>query len=53
MSRNIPARISSFMSLFGSAVSAASAVRQHRQPRRSDLEALGIDADQFRLIRQD
>lgn len=53
MSRSIPARIGSFISIFGSAVNAAAAVRQGRQPRKADLDILGIDAQQFRLIRQD
>ncbi|MGH6763297.1 MAG: hypothetical protein ACRECW_17125 [Phyllobacterium sp.] len=53
MSRSIPARIGSFFNVFGSAVNAAAAVRQGRQPRSVDLDTLGIDPQQFRLIRQD
>ena len=38
--------------IFGSAVAAASAVNQGRQPRARDLHALGIDPEKFRAIKQ-
>lgn len=49
MSRN---RIYDLVSVFGSAVAAASAVSGGYQPRSRDLRTLGIDPEQFRKIRQ-
>jgi hypothetical protein len=38
--------------IFGSAVAAASAVNNGRQPKARDLRALGIDPEKFRAIKQ-
>jgi len=40
------------MSIFGSAIAAASAVNQGREPNARDLNALGIDPEKFRQIRK-
>ncbi|MCO4316894.1 hypothetical protein M8997_006845 [Phyllobacterium sp. 21LDTY02-6] len=45
-----PKAISRMLSVFGSAVAAASATRTGYQPAPSDLRALGIDPVQFRTI---
>lgn len=44
-------RITEAFSLFGNAVAAAAAIRTGRQPKASNLRALGIDPEQFRKIR--
>lgn len=36
--------------VFGAAVAASAAVRAHRQPAATDLEALGIDAKAFNKV---
>lgn len=41
-----------FVASFGSAVAAAAAVDQGRQPDAHDLRALGIDPVKFRAIRR-
>jgi hypothetical protein len=51
MSNSARSRILDLLSTFGSAVAAASASSQGRQPRARDLRALGIDPEQFRKIR--
>lgn len=43
-------RLLGLLDVFGSAVSAASATRNHRQPDIRDLKRLGIDSDRFREI---
>jgi hypothetical protein len=48
--RNLAARIGGLFSTFGSAVAAASAVDNGRQPKARDLRALGIDPEQFGRI---
>lgn len=50
--KHMSARISSFFTIFGSSIAAASATREGRQPRARDLIVLGIDPAQFRKIRQ-
>lgn len=44
-------RLSGFLTLFGDAIAAASAVTCGRQPDSANLRGLGIDARQFRRIR--
>lgn len=38
--------------LFGAAVSAAAAVRNHRRPSDQSLQALGIDPETFPSVRE-
>ncbi|EHK59030.1 hypothetical protein [Allomesorhizobium alhagi] len=45
------ARLGEFFNLFGSAIAAASAVENGRQPAARDLRALGIDPARFRQIK--
>jgi hypothetical protein len=44
-------KIGEFFQVLGNAIAAASAVSHGRQPRARDLRGLGIDAEQFRKIR--
>jgi hypothetical protein len=44
------ARISNFVGMMGSAISAANAVESHRAPAARDLKRLGIDPVQFNKI---
>ncbi|WP_200834908.1 hypothetical protein [Phyllobacterium salinisoli] len=50
--KHMPSRISSFLTVFGSSIAAASATREGRQPHARDLIVLGIEPSQFRKIRQ-
>ncbi len=43
-------RLLGLLDVFGSAVSAASATRNHRAPDPRDLQRLGIDPERFREI---
>jgi hypothetical protein len=45
------ARLGEFFSVFGSAIAAAAAVDNGRQPAAHDLRALGIDPERFSKIR--
>lgn len=45
------ARLGEFFSVFGSAIAAASAVENGRQPAARDLRALGIDPERFSRIK--
>ena len=46
------AGIAEFVSVFGNAIAAASAVSHGRQPNARDLRGLGIDPARFREIRR-
>ncbi|WP_199194725.1 hypothetical protein [Phyllobacterium phragmitis] len=50
--KNMPARITGFLSIFASSIAVASATREGRQPHARDLLVLGIEPSQFRKIRQ-
>lgn len=39
------------IAIFGAAASVSAAVRAHRKPAKSDLEALGIDAAAFDSVK--
>ena len=45
------ARLGEFFSVFGSAIAAAAAVDNGRQPAAHDLRTLGIDPERFRQIK--
>ena len=45
------ARLGEFFNLFGSAIAAAAAVDNGRQPAAHDLRALGIDPERFHQIK--
>lgn len=48
--RNFASRIGGALTTFRSAIAAASAVDNGRQPKARDLRALGIDPELFRRI---
>jgi hypothetical protein len=49
---NTKSFFSDVLMTIGSALAAAAAVRQGREPDRRNLRALGIDPDQFHTIRR-
>lgn len=50
MGKSAGSRLSSFFSIFGSAVAAGAAVERGAQPQGRDLRRLGIDPEQFGRI---
>ena len=52
MSTKTRSSLVEFMSIFGSAIAAASAINHGRQPHARDLRGLGIDPQQFRTIKR-